>query len=129
MDKTSRVDILRDQPQEQYAFLSAMKNLISVHDQLAGCNETKKQAMTYFKSAELRSTSTKVINFAEKQIDLNRQVDMQKASHFAASAHYMGSKRSLVGFIIEAVSHFVPKKNGIVVDLMCGFWCALWSFL
>ena len=63
----------------------------------------------------------------EKQVSRSRILDMSRASEFAQSADYMGSKRGLAAFLVEAISSVLPE-NGIVIDLMCGSGAASGAF-
>lgn len=76
-------------------------------------------SMSYFPGARLTTLSEKVFEFAQAQLVREKKVDMNSVSQFARSAYYMGSKRALCGFLIEAISSVLPE-SGVVVDLMCG---------
>ena len=75
--------------------------------------------MPYFGGWTLTTFSKKVFEYAKKQLVREDEVNMNAISQFARSAHYMGSKKALCGFLVEAISSFLPE-SGVVVDLMCG---------
>ena len=71
--------------------------------------------------------SNKGFNFDTSQFQRTRKVVQSRASYFAKSAYYMGSKKMLGAFLIEAISRYLPPE-GIVIDLMCGSGAASQAF-
>lgn len=65
------------------------------------------------------TTNKKVGQYIENALYRKHQLDRIKSSSFANSSSYMGTKRKLVGFIVEAM---YPHCNieSVYLDLMCG---------
>lgn len=68
-----------------------------------------------------------VIDLAKAQERLVLENSTSRASLFARSAHYMGSKANLGHCLLEAVSA-LGRKNPTVLDLMCGSGAASGAF-
>jgi len=73
----------------------------------------------YFPPARVTTSCKRVREICSEQLARAEAVASGRASEFANSAYYMGSKRAITPFIIEALSGLVTA-NGVVVDLMCG---------
>ena len=108
-------------------FFSATRNLISAHKRLVIPANKAELSMSYFPGARLTTLSEKVFEFAKIQLDREKKADINATSQFARSAHYMGSKRALCGFLVEGISSVLPE-SGVVVDLMCGSGVASGAF-
>jgi hypothetical protein len=121
------IDLLSDAPTRVPIFFSAVRNLISEHKLLSRKAGTGEFSIPYFSGARLSTTSERILEFAKRQLVREKTVDMSETSQCAHSAHYMGSKRALCGFIVEAISSALPK-SGIVIDLMCGSGVASGAF-
>lgn len=65
------------------------------------------------------TTSQKVCTYVENAIYRKHQLERIKLSNFANSSSYMGSKKKLVGFVIEAMFPHC-NENSIFLDIMCG---------
>lgn len=101
------------------AFYSATRRLMSVaHHEF---NDVLPSALdfSYFPPTRLRTMSASVKQFADNQVNRSKAVSSILSSQFANTAYYMGSKRAIRGFIIDAMSH-ITGPDGIVLDLMCG---------
>jgi len=73
--------------------------------------------LAYFGDARLRTRSVAALTLAGEQLARASVVANSKASVFANSAYYMGSKRALAVPIVEVLAQARPE---IVLDLMCG---------
>jgi adenine-specific DNA methylase len=127
INSNTHIDLVHEDYLTIPTFFSATRNLISAHRSLLNEENNTELNMPYFPSARLTSTSENVIEYAKKQLDREKKIDINTISQFARSAHYMGSKRALCGFIAEGISSVLPD-HGIVVDLMCGSGVASGSF-
>lgn len=121
------IDLLHEDSANVPTFFSAARNLISAHKRLVNPADKVELSMSYFPGARLTTLSEKVFEFAKVQLDRERKADINATSQFAGSAHYMGSKRALSGFLVEGISSVLPE-SGIVVDLMCGSGVASGAF-
>ena len=121
------IDLMHEESIRVPTFFSAARNLISAHKLLVNSANKAEFSMPYFPESRLNTLSEKVLEFAKVQLVREKKVDMYATSQFAQSGHYMGSKRSLCGFLVEAVSSVLPK-SGVVVDLMCGSGVASGAF-
>ncbi|GAF84207.1 unnamed protein product, partial [marine sediment metagenome] len=121
------IDLVHEESARVPTFFSALRNLISSHKLLANKASKAEFNMTYFNDSRLTTLSDKVAEFAKVQLAREKEVDISAISQIARSAHYMGSKRSLCGFLVEAISSVLPE-SGVVVDLMCGSGVASGAF-
>ena len=106
---------------------SAVRNLISFANQTSEFKRGAVATVSYFPPSRISTSSAEVAQFIIQQKTRAATANVSDASDFAGSAHYMGSKRLLSGFLVEALSSFVPSE-GIVVDLMCGSGAASRAF-
>jgi adenine-specific DNA-methyltransferase len=60
-----------------------------------------------------------LINYFKSHIKLIKNIDESRASIFANTASYMGSKKTLRSFIVESISNHI-NKNYAILDIMCG---------
>jgi adenine-specific DNA-methyltransferase len=99
------------------AFYSAIRNLIDIEatsrERLGRFNEP------YFPPSRVITSCEETAAYVRKQVARCKDVESARAGEFANSAYYMGSKRTLAPFIVEAIHELLPN-DGIVVDLMCG---------
>ena len=121
------IDLVHEKFASVPTFFSAAHNLISAHKFLVNPANKAEFSTPYFSESRLATLSEKVFEFAKEQLVREKEIDMFATSQFARSAHYMGSKRSLCGFLVEAISSVLPE-SGVVVDLMCGSGVASGAF-
>jgi adenine-specific DNA-methyltransferase len=100
-------------------YFSAFRNMVSAHKNLLDVTTDTEQSMFYFGKAKLSTLSKEIFDYANEQTAREKNVNMNISSQLARSAYYMGSKRSLCCFLVEAISSVLPK-SGVVIDLMCG---------
>ena len=67
----------------------------------------------------VKTTSKNVETYMQNVIKRKDQLERIKTSSFANSSSYMGSKKKLTGFIIEAMFPHC-KDDSVFLDLMCG---------
>ena len=109
------------------AFYAAVRNLMpsvsltTIGDLEKECN------VPYFSPVRIVSSSSDILRYAEEQQTRAASVDFSDSSDFARSAYYMGSKRNLSGFLVEAISRILDP-SGVIVDLMCGSGAASKAF-
>lgn len=108
------------------AFYSAFRNLLETANSGATVKNGPVENFLYFPPVRVLTNSPRVQSYAQHQIDRFAKA-ASSANDFARSAHYMGSKRNLTGFLVEAISSVLPER-GYVVDLMCGSGAASGSF-
>jgi adenine-specific DNA-methyltransferase len=119
---TLPADVAKTDP----AFFAAVRNLLLSAPQLDKTIENKKIIYPYF-STTVTTSSSPLATYIQKQTDLAGEVERGRSSHFSGSAYYMGSKRHLATFLVEAISHVLPE-SGIIIDLMCGSGVASGAF-
>lgn len=108
------------------AYNSLIKNILI---QSLSDKKTYKKNFKIFDLVQYRviSSSEKIACKITKYQTRKDNIDSLRSSQFAESASYMGSKRSLANFIIEAISENV-SDNSYIVDLMCGSGAASSAF-
>lgn len=82
---------------------------------------------SYFGDAALEVSSKETRRILAAQVKRSNCVDVRRASQFANSAYYMGSKKNLGGFLVEAISSEI-SPDARVLDLMCGSGAAACAF-
>ena len=127
---TTHVDLAASQVTTDPVYYAGLRNVLRLirggvtHDVL----ETH---LDYFGGAGIRTTSGAVVDEVRRQLARAAALEASHAGQFAHSAYYMGSKRALSTFIVEAIGSTL-SDDGIVVDLMCGSgaasgaFCRLW---
>lgn len=63
--------------------------------------------------------SLKIKHYLQDALDRKEQIDYIRKAKFINSASYMGNKKRISGFIIEALIPYYSQENTFV-DLMCG---------
>ncbi len=109
------------------AFYPAARNLISAANSLGRRKRGETVGLQYYSPTRLLTSSRELSRFAKGQLSRTDSVMRSKASQFAASAYYMGSKKALSGFLVEGISSVLPG-DGVVIDLMCGSGAAAAAF-
>jgi len=120
------IDLASEEPSKDPTFFSATRNLISSY-QLSETGENIEHSISYFSDSRLTTLSSDIFELAKSQLLRCEKADMTATSQFARSAHYMGSKRQLCSFLVEAISSALPE-SGVIVDLMCGSGVASGAF-
>lgn len=100
-------------------FYAAARNLIEVSRKVSETDLEHPQTRQYVGPATVSSRSKEILRFASSQAELSEQIRGDRSTHFANSAYYMGSKRTLGPFIVESLRS-VLQPNDIILDLMCG---------
>lgn len=106
-------------------YFAAVRNLVSMSNEPVDADGGV-VSKPYFIAA-IRTSSRQVQALVDKQVRLADSIRRLEASQFANSAYYMGCKRNLAGFLVEAISSVLPR-DGVVVDLMCGSGAASAAF-
>jgi adenine-specific DNA methylase len=107
---------------------SALKNLLEYCNTTpAIANPGGEQCISYFDGSKLITKSQAVADFSKRQLKLATEHDGSEQGKFTKSASYMGSKKPLSGFLVEALQSILSPKS-IVVDLMCGSGAASAAF-
>lgn len=115
----TRIDLVIGDKVVHPAFYAAARNLISIAHSFESENLEENTSIPYFTPTRVYTSSSGVGKYIDEQRARAKCVESTNASQFANSAYYMGSKRVLGGFLVEAISSVLPK-DGVVVDLMCG---------
>ena len=97
----------------------ALRNLINYCRTQKKSNLKNEECVKYFNIFSICTTNSDVSNFISLQLSRADLIKQNKISFFANTAYYMGSKKNLGPFLVEAISRFLPQ-DGIVIDLMCG---------
>jgi adenine-specific DNA-methyltransferase len=123
-----RVDVGSDRSQLPPVFYAGCRNLMRIGC-TASTTELLAQEVTqpYFGLSRVTTDRGIVLEAVDRQILRSRQLDSSRASQFANSAYYMGSKKVLAPFIVEAISESTDPDS-TVVDLMCGSGAASGAF-
>ena len=106
---------------------SALRNLIDFCKETPPTNSISLKKFSYFGASEVESVSYKASNFVSLQVQREKEIKQSNASFFANSAYYMGCKKTLGPFLVEAISRFLPLE-GVIIDLMCGSGAASNAF-
>lgn len=124
----TRIDLAIAETETNPIFRCATRNLLAAIPNLSDNGDSTELAtIPYFPPGRVFTTSKTVLNYITDQKKRADKADMTRASQFTRSAHYMGSKRALSPFLVEALSSVLPL-NGIVIDLMCGSGVASGAF-
>ncbi len=121
------IDLVHEHSAAVPTFFSAARNLITMHKSLMYAANKAELCMSYLPGARLTTLSKKVFEYAKAQLEREKKADIAATSQFSGSAQYMGSKRTLCGFLVEGISSVLPE-SGVVVDLMCGSGVASGAF-
>lgn len=124
---STRVDTVARDTKVNPAFFAATRNLIPTANSSGNEENGEKVSIPYFPPTRIFTSSVEVRKQAEEQINRVRLVDAYNVSDFARSAHYMGSKRNLAGFLVEAIHGSRPNVE-VILDLMCGSGAASGAF-
>lgn len=127
LDQHTRIELLPKSTQVEPAFYSAMRNLISTGFSPRFDEHALPVDMPYFSTARILTKSEEVMELVGEQQKRANMIQSSKSSQFANSAYYMGSKRSLGAFLVEALLSIAPRSL-TVVDLMCGSGAASGAF-
>lgn len=127
LSSSTRITRTASGPDPDPALHAAIPNLAHFTSTLAGEESGSQRAVGYLAPYEVVTSSGQVAEYAKRQRARIDAVLSSKASQFASSAYYMGSKRALAGFLVEAVAS-VLHEDGTVVDLMCGSGAAASAF-
>lgn len=74
---------------------------------------------SYFPPTRITTRNNAVSSYAKRQLARGSVIRSARSGEFANSAYYMGCKRDLVGWLVEAFGTELGK-DGVVADLMCG---------
>lgn len=127
LEQHTRIELLSKSTQIEPVFYSAIRNLISANFLPLFNEQTPPKDIPYFSITRILTTSKRVIQLVEEQRKRTNLIESSKSSQFANTAYYMGSKRSLGAFLVEALMSTLPQ-NATVVDLMCGSGAASGAF-
>lgn len=94
---------------------------------VAGGDRVPQRSVRYLEPCMLASADATVLSEAATQLDRARRVGSLRSADLANTAYYMGSKRSLAPFLVEAAADAIDE-NGTVIDLMCGSGAASGAF-
>ncbi len=123
---TTRVDFAFGQAAPDPVYYAGLRNVLRL---IRGgvTHDTPRTDLDYFGGASIRTSSAAVVHEVRQQLARAAAVETSHAGQFAHSAYYMGSKRALSAFIVEAIGSTF-SDDGIVVDLMCGSGAASGAF-
>lgn len=127
LSSNTRIDTVAKDTKVSPAFFAATRNLIPTANFLEHDELEEKVSIPYFSPARIFTSSPAVRKHVESQIERVQIVEPYYVNDFARSAHYMGSKRNLAGFLVEAISSVLPS-DGVILDLMCGSGAASGAF-
>ena len=116
---------IRDEP----AVRPAVRHLAQVAASQADAQEELRQARTlpWLGGTCVRASWAAVADLAAAQVTREASVGGVGAADFARTAYYMGTKRDLAPFLVEALAGVLPSE-GVVLDLMCGSGAASGAF-
>jgi adenine-specific DNA methylase len=108
-------------------FFSAFQNICREHLIASNISTEKKTLKPYFSSTQVSTVFSGISELIDRQLLLSQKIDQSDISKFANTAQYMGSKKAISGFLVEAISRTHPAGNPIL-DLMCGSGAASSAF-
>jgi len=114
-------------PRDKAVFYSALHNLVQELSEVHDSETNESVDIPFVSGTRIRTGSQIVRHIAERKLARASLCEDSNASIFANSAYYMGSKKTLAAFLVEAISSVLPEE-GIVVDLMCGSGAASGAF-
>lgn len=123
----TEVDSVSSDVEISSAFYSGVRNLIAVSLTDAVTHSEPHVSLPYFPPARVRTLNPSISRIVGEQLERSHAADISRVGEFARSAHYMGSKRTLAPFLVEAVAS-VLSPHGTMVDLMCGSGSASAAF-
>lgn len=128
LGRNLQIDLGADHSQIPPAFYSAARNLWRASS-LPNSEDKVGNLVTrvYLGLTRVSSSSDYLLNLAEAQTSRQEILDQSHSSQFANSAYYMGSKKTLSGFLVEAMSTVLTPHESIL-DLMCGSGAAAGAF-
>jgi hypothetical protein len=109
------------------AFYPGLRHLAQLSARACPGPSISSTSEAYFSSTRITTSSREVLSEARAQLQRSLSTANSRASEFAHSAHYMGSKRALGTFISEAIGGAI-SPSGVVLDLMCGSGAAAGVF-
>ena len=124
--RTTRIDLVLGGAVSDLGYYAGLRNLCRLATRGVR-GDVPVVRLPYFGCSSIETTSSEVVREVRRQMAQNAAVSASDAGQFAHSAYYMGSKRALRSFIVEAVGNTVSGQ-GIVVDLMCGSGAAAGAF-
>ena len=93
-----------------------VRNIIYMFDELyTPCERTEYDVF----GVTIVTYNRHVADYIENAIYRKYRLDQIKHSNFANSSTYMGSKKSLIGFIVESLWPHIGDNN-VILDIMCG---------
>jgi hypothetical protein len=115
------VTMVNTWPQSEPAVYSAIHNLARYSRELKQSDSDEYFEHSLIPGVKIKTKNKKTSEFIKEQIARIESVnkDLKNANLFTHSAYYMGSKRCLGAFIVEAIYSVFPA-DGVIVDLMCG---------
>jgi len=100
-------------------FAAAVRNLMNFVGQSDIVKDKQSEQMSYIGALSLETSSLLVDEYAKRQIERLARCSSIRSSQFANTAYYMGSKRNLSAFLVEALIEYTTSSS-IILDLMCG---------
>jgi adenine-specific DNA-methyltransferase len=123
-----KIDIGADRDQLPSGFFAACNNLLRKRSSYSKpVSLDLEQTHGYIGLSRVATTDSVFLAELQRQRSTFDKVTASAASQFANSAYYMGSKRVLAPFLVEAV-FAVADGNTRIVDLMCGSGAASGAF-
>ena len=115
--------------QDEPYLCPALRHLAQIASQ--NCNSKREIAprirVPWLSGTSILTSQQAVAEVAGIQVHRNAIVSESGVADFARTAYYMGTKRDLGPFLVEALASVLPK-NGVVLDLMCGSGAASGAF-
>jgi adenine-specific DNA-methyltransferase len=106
-------------PQTSGAYYAAARNIMTIPASDESSVMATWRDEPFFPPTRFSTRSQAAYAMAISQLEREESVLSNKATDFANSADYMGSKRAIAPFLIEAFTQ-VTNPETILVDLMCG---------
>ena len=122
-----RVDIGADRNQLPTVFFAACSNVLREACATTSAPPDFAESHTYFGPSRIATSESTLADVVAKQRKRYEELMSSSASQFANSAYYMGSKKVLAPFLVEALSA-VTNRSTQIVDLMCGSGAAAGAF-
>lgn len=120
------LEILTPDIETASPFSAAVRHLL-LNVEAEGSDNHARIARPFLNTARIVTSSSAVSELANQQRNRQAMLDSLDTGDLAKTAHYMGSKREMASFLVEALA-CVANDDTVVVDLMCGSGAASTAF-
>jgi adenine-specific DNA-methyltransferase len=123
----AKIDFTSERDKVEPTYFAAVRNLAQIAYSSDFDSSATMSTVPYYPPTLLTTSASELREHSNKQLRRSYDLNLSRASQFANSVYYMGSKKELAGFLVEAVDSILPV-HGTVIDLMCGSGAAAEAF-